>query len=187
MKKSLNKSQIERFSRQLVLKDVGAEGQKKILSSKVLIVGVGGLGCPAAEGLVRAGIGTIGLIDNDIVSLSNIHRQSLFNSKDIKKTKVNVAEKRLKEINPLTKIKTYKSRLDENNISVLNTPGTIDSDYRGEIKIILFNHSKENFTINNNDRVAQMVLTPIIKMDLEETNELPESIRGEGGFGSTGK
>ena len=74
-----------------------------------------------------------------------------------------------------------------NNISVLNTPGTIDSDYRGELKIILFNHGGENFIINNNDRVAQMVLTPIIKMELEETNELPESIRGEGGFGSTGK
>ena len=75
----------------------------------------------------------------------------------------------------------------KNNISVLNTPGTIDSDYRGEIKIILFNHSNDNFIINKNDRVAQMVLTPIIKMELEETNELPESIRGEGGFGSTGK
>ena len=75
----------------------------------------------------------------------------------------------------------------KNNISVLNTPGTIDSDYRGEIKIILFNHGKENFIINNNDRVAQMVLTPIIKMELEETNELPKTIRGEGGFGSTGK
>ena len=73
------------------------------------------------------------------------------------------------------------------NISVLNTPGTIDSDYRGELKIILFNHSNENFIINKNDRVAQMVLTPIIKMELEETNELPESIRGSGGFGSTGK
>ena len=75
----------------------------------------------------------------------------------------------------------------KNNINVLNTPGTIDSDYRGEIKIILFNHGSEDFIINNNDRVAQMVLTPIIKMELEETKELPESIRGEGGFGSTGK
>ena len=75
----------------------------------------------------------------------------------------------------------------KNNISVLNTPGTLDSDYRGELKIILFNHSNENFIINNNDRIAQMVLTPIIKMELEETNELPESMRGEGGFGSTGK
>ena len=73
------------------------------------------------------------------------------------------------------------------NISVLNTPGTIDSDYRGELKIILFNHGSENFMINNNDRIAQMVLTPIIKMELEEKNELPETIRGKGGFGSTGK
>ena len=75
----------------------------------------------------------------------------------------------------------------KNNISVLNTPGTIDSDYRGEIKIILFNHSNENFKINNGDRIAQMVLAPTVKMDLEETSELPGSIRGEGGFGSTGK
>ena len=75
----------------------------------------------------------------------------------------------------------------KSNISVLNTPGTIDSDYRGELKIILFNHGSENFMINNNDRIAQMVLTPIIKMELEEKNELPETIRGEGGFGSTGK
>ena len=117
MKSVLNKSQIERFSRQLVLKDIGAKGQKKILSSKILIVGVGGLGCPAAENLVRAGIGTIGLIDNDVVNLSNIHRQSLFNSKDIKKPKVDVAAKKLKEINPLTKIKTYKSRLNKQNIN----------------------------------------------------------------------
>jgi len=116
MKKNLNKSQIERFSRQLILKNIGPKGQKKILSSKVLIVGVGGLGCPAAENLVRAGIGTIGLIDNDIVNLSNIHRQSLFNSKDVKKLKVGVAAKKLKEINPLTKIETYKSRLNKKNI-----------------------------------------------------------------------
>ena len=116
MKSGLNKSQIERFSRQLVLKNIGANGQKKILSTKILIVGVGGLGCPAAESLVRAGIGTIGLIDNDIVNLSNIHRQSLFSSKDINKLKVSVAAKKLKEINPYTKIKIYKSRLNKNNI-----------------------------------------------------------------------
>ena len=75
----------------------------------------------------------------------------------------------------------------KNKISVLNTPGTIDSDFRGEIKVILFNHGNKSFKISNNDRIAQMILTPVIKMDLEETNELPESIRGEGGFGSTGK
>ena len=75
----------------------------------------------------------------------------------------------------------------KDNISVLNTPGTIDSDYRGEIKVIVFNHGNEDFLINNGDRIAQMILAPVIKMELEETNDLPESIRGDGGFGSTGK
>ena len=75
----------------------------------------------------------------------------------------------------------------KNNISVLNTPGTIDSDYRGELKIIIFNHSKDDFIVNNKDRIAQMVLIPIAKMELEQTNELPKTLRGEGGFGSTGK
>lgn len=75
----------------------------------------------------------------------------------------------------------------KNNITVLNTPGTIDSDYRGELKIILFNHGNENFLINNSDRIAQMILTPVIKMELQETDELPKTVRGEGGFGSTGK
>ena len=75
----------------------------------------------------------------------------------------------------------------KNNISVLNTPGTIDSDYRGELKIIIFNHSNHDFVVENNDRIAQMVLTPIAKIELEEANELPKTLRGEGGFGSTGK
>ena len=75
----------------------------------------------------------------------------------------------------------------KNNISVLNTPGTIDSDYRGEIKIILFNHGDNDFVVNNGDRVAQMILTPIVKMNLEEVNDLPETVRGKDGFGSTGK
>ena len=75
----------------------------------------------------------------------------------------------------------------KNNISVLNTPGTIDSDYRGELKVILFNHGNEDFVVNNKDRIAQMILTPVIKMDLEETDDLPKTVRGESGFGSTGK
>ena len=75
----------------------------------------------------------------------------------------------------------------KSNISVLNTPGTIDSDYRGEIKIILFNHGKEDFVINNNDRIAQMILMPIIKAEFEEVENLPKTLRGSGGFGSTGK
>tara|TARA_B100001079_G_scaffold687_1_gene596 strand:+ start:118 stop:555 length:438 start_codon:yes stop_codon:yes gene_type:complete len=75
----------------------------------------------------------------------------------------------------------------KNSIGVLNTPGTIDSDYRGELKIILFNHGNKDFIVNKNDRIAQMVLTPVIKMELEEVDQLPETIRGLGGFGSTGK
>jgi dUTP pyrophosphatase len=75
----------------------------------------------------------------------------------------------------------------KNSITILNTPGTIDSDYRGEIKIILFNLGKEDFIINNKDRVAQMILTPVIKMEFEEIDNLPDTLRGEGGFGSTGK
>ena len=73
------------------------------------------------------------------------------------------------------------------SIGILNSPGTIDSDYRGELKIILFNHSNKEFVINNNDRVAQMVLMPILKIDFEEVDELPDTLRGSGGFGSTGK
>ena len=75
----------------------------------------------------------------------------------------------------------------KNNISVLNTPGTIDSDYRGEIKIILFNHGSDEFLINNGDRIAQIVLMPIHKIDFEEVDNLPDTVRGEGGFGSTGR
>ena len=75
----------------------------------------------------------------------------------------------------------------KNNISVLNTPGTIDSDYRGEIKIILFNHGSSEFLIKNRDRVAQMILIPVLKMEFEEVEDLPNTLRGKGGFGSTGK
>ena len=75
----------------------------------------------------------------------------------------------------------------KNGITVLNTPGTIDADYRGEIKVILINLSNEIFKVNQNDRIAQMVICPIIKGTLEEVDELPETIRGSGGFGSTGK
>ena len=75
----------------------------------------------------------------------------------------------------------------KSNISVLNTPGTIDSDYRGEIKVILFNHGSKEFIVNNNDRIAQIILIPILKIDFEEIDDLPQTVRGSGGFGSTGK
>ena len=75
----------------------------------------------------------------------------------------------------------------KSNISILNTPGTIDSDYRGELKVILFNHGSKEFVVNNKDRIAQIILMPILKIDFEEVDNLPETVRGSGGFGSTGK
>jgi len=116
MNSKLDKGQIERFSRQIVLKDIGASGQKKIIQSKVLIIGMGGLGCPVAEFLARAGVGTLGIIDYDNVDLSNIHRQSLYNVSDIKKSKVLVAKKKLKKINSKTNIICHKIRIDKNNL-----------------------------------------------------------------------
>ena len=116
MNSKLDKNQVERFSRQIVLKDIGASGQKKIIQSKVLIIGMGGLGCPVAEFLTRAGVGTLGIIDYDNVDLSNIHRQSLYNVSDIKKSKVLVAKKKLKKINSKTNVIIHKIRIDKNNL-----------------------------------------------------------------------
>ena len=117
MNLTLNKKQIERFSRQIILKDVGAIGQKKIIKSKVLIIGMGGLGCPVAEFLARAGVGSIGIIDSDNVDLSNIHRQSLYDINDLKKSKVVAAKKKLKKINSEIKVRSYKIRLNKINYS----------------------------------------------------------------------
>jgi len=115
MNLTLNKKQIERFSRQIILKDIGAIGQKKIIKSKVLIIGMGGLGCPVAEFLARAGVGSIGIIDSDNVDLSNIHRQSLYDINDLKKSKVVAAKKKLKKINSGIKVRSYKIRLNKIN------------------------------------------------------------------------
>jgi molybdopterin/thiamine biosynthesis adenylyltransferase len=115
MNSKLNKNQIERFSRQIILKNIGALGQKRIIQSKVLIIGMGGLGCPVAEFLTRAGVGSLGIVDFDVVDLSNIHRQSLYDTDDLKKSKVVAARKKLKKINSDTKINCYKIRLNKNN------------------------------------------------------------------------
>ena len=115
MKKNLNKKLVDRYSRQIVLKDVGIIGQKAIINSKVLIVGAGGLGCPVIDYLSRAGVGTLGIADFDKVNLSNIHRQSLYDSNDIGKFKVDVIKSKIKLINPFTKINTYKKKITINN------------------------------------------------------------------------
>ena len=115
MKNQLNKKIVDRYSRQIVLKDIGILGQKKILLSKVLIIGAGGLGSPVAEFLSRAGVGALGIVDDDKVSLSNLHRQSLYNTYDIGKFKVKVAKDKIKKINPNTKVTIYKIRLNNKN------------------------------------------------------------------------
>jgi molybdopterin-synthase adenylyltransferase len=119
MNSKLNKNEIERFSRQIILKNIGALGQKKIKDAKVLIIGVGGLGCPAAEFLTRAGVGILGIIDNDLVNLSNIHRQSLYDATDVKKSKVKCVKDKLKKINSKTVVKTYNFRINKKNSSKL--------------------------------------------------------------------
>ena len=107
---------LERYSRQIILKDIGILGQKLISKAKILVVGAGGLGCPIAEFLSRAGIGTLGIVDFDKVQLSNIHRQSMYNTKDIGKFKVDVVQKKIKLINPLVKIKKIRKKINEKNI-----------------------------------------------------------------------
>ena len=112
----LSKKDIERYSRQIVLKDISFLGQKKIIKSKVLIVGMGGLGCPVADSLTRCGVGTLGIIDHDIINISNLHRQSLYDSNDIGKFKVDIASKKIKKINPKIKIFKYREKIKKNNV-----------------------------------------------------------------------
>ncbi len=115
MRKNLSTKQIEKYSRQIVLKNVGTIGQKKILSSNVLIVGTGGLGCPVADYLSRAGVGKIGIVDYDKVDASNIHRQSIYTLKDVGKYKVEVLKKKIIDINPDVKTKIYKTKITKKN------------------------------------------------------------------------
>ena len=117
MRKNLNKNSLIRYSRQIILKNIGTFGQKKILKAKVLIVGAGGLGCPIADLLTRSGVGEIGIIDYDKINLSNIHRQTLYSTKDVNKYKVDVVKKRLNLINKDVKINTYNKKANEKNLN----------------------------------------------------------------------
>ncbi len=117
MIKTINKDEIERYSRQIVLKDVGIVGQKKILNSKILVVGAGGLGCPVIDILTRSGVKNITIADNDKVRLSNLHRQTMYDTFDIGKFKVDVVKKKIKKINPSSKIKIIKKRISNINLS----------------------------------------------------------------------
>ena len=146
MSKIINKKQIEKFSRQIILKDIGALGQKKIFNSKVLIIGMGGLGCPVAEYLTRAGVGTLGIVDYDTVSLSNIHRQSLFNEKDINKSKVKIAKKKLNKINLETKINIFDFKLNKTTFRsiIKNYDYIVDCTDNFESKFLINDLSLKN-------------------------------------------
>ena len=145
MSTKLNKREIEKFSRQIILKNIGALGQKKILSSKILIIGMGGLGCPAADFLTRSGIGTLGIVDHDTVSLSNIHRQNLYNEKDINQSKVKVAKKKLNKINSKTKINIFNFKLDKKKFKkiIKNYDYIIDGTDNFESKFLINDLSRK--------------------------------------------
>ena len=116
MRKNLKKDSLIRYSRQIILKKVGIIGQKKILNSKVLIIGAGGLGCPVADLLTRSGVGELGIMDYDKVSLSNIHRQILYTTKDVGKYKAKILKKKLNLINKEVKINIYNQKANEKNL-----------------------------------------------------------------------
>ena len=113
----ISNKEYKKFSKQIILKKFGIIGQKKIKSSKILVLGMGGLGCPLSIYLASLGVGTIGIVDNDKVELSNLNRQIIYNIKDIGKYKIDVAKRKIKSINNKLKIKSYKVRLNRNNIN----------------------------------------------------------------------
>jgi molybdopterin/thiamine biosynthesis adenylyltransferase len=113
----LNIKDFKRFEKQIILKKIGISGQKKIKNSKILIIGMGGLGCPLITYLASAGVCNIGIVDHDKVELSNLNRQTLFNSSDIGKFKVAQAKKKIKKIYNKIKIKIFKIRISNKNIN----------------------------------------------------------------------
>ena len=139
MSSKLSKNQLEKYSRQIILKNIGILGQKKIFNSKILIIGMGGLGCPVAEFLTRSGVGSLGIVDHDLVSLSNIHRQTLYDEKDLGKLKVKAAKKKLANINPKTRINIYNFKLDKKKFKkiIKNYDYIVDGTDNFETKFLI--------------------------------------------------
>ena len=139
MSLKLSKNQLEKYSRQIILKNIGILGQKKILNSKVLIIGMGGLGCPVAEFLTRSGVGFLGIVDHDLVSLSNIHRQTLYDEKDLGKLKVKATKKKLANINSKTKIDIYNFKLNKKKFTkiIKNYDYIVDGTDNFETKFLI--------------------------------------------------
>jgi adenylyltransferase/sulfurtransferase len=139
MSSKLSKNQLEKYSRQIILKNIGILGQKKIFDAKVLIIGIGGLGCPVAEFLTRSGIGSLGIVDHDLVGLSNIHRQTLYDEKDLGKSKVKAAKKKLANINSKTKIDIYNFKLEKKKFTkiIRNYDYIVDGTDNFETKFLI--------------------------------------------------
>ncbi len=113
----INNNDFERFSKQIILKNIGVAGQKKLFSSKILVIGIGGLGCPLILYLANSGIKNFGIVDYDKVELSNLNRQILFTPSDINKYKVEQAKKKIIKIDKKIKIKSFKKEIHKNNIN----------------------------------------------------------------------
>ena len=142
----LSKDQISRYSRQIILKDIGPLGQKKLLKSSVMVVGAGGLGSPALIYLAGIGIGNIAIIDHDNVDISNIHRQILFETKDIKKPKSKLAFIKVKKINPEIKVKFFQTKLNKKNIGKIGKSYDIvvDGSDNFETKFLINSYCVKN-------------------------------------------
>lgn len=142
----LSAKQIKRYSRQMVLKKIGPIGQKKILNSKVLVVGAGGLGSPVLIYLAALGVGNIGIIDHDKVDLSNLHRQIIFETNDLKKKKSKIASQKIKKINPDIKVFHYQKKLNHNNINKIAKKYSIlvDGSDNFKTKFLVNDYSVKN-------------------------------------------
>ena len=142
----LTKKNLERYSRQIILKSIGPLGQKKIINSKVLIVGAGGLGCPIADYLSRAGVGEIGIADDDKVNISNIHRQSMYYTDDINRFKVDVLKDKISKINSSVKVKRFKIKINKYNIEkiIKNYEIIIDGSDNFKTKFLLNDYCMVN-------------------------------------------
>ena len=142
----LSSKQIERYSRQIILKKIGPAGQKKLLSSRILVVGAGGLGSPVLIYLAALGIGNIGIIDHDKVDLSNLHRQILFETNDLKKQKSKLASQKIKRINPDINVSYYQKKLNPSNINKIAKKYSVlvDGSDNFKTKFLINDYSVKN-------------------------------------------
>ena len=140
------KKQIDRYSRQIILKKIGTIGQKKLLRSSVLIVGAGGLGSPIAIYLAAIGIGNIGIIDKDIVEISNLSRQIIFANNDVKKKKSTIAISKLKKLNPDIQLKSYQKKLTKKNVDKIakNFEVIVDGSDNFRTRFLINDYCLEN-------------------------------------------